>query len=110
MIAVKKLGENCPVAHDKTFSNEVCNLMAAQHENIVKLVGYCHESQKKVVQHNGRYIIVDIAEVFLCYEYLPMGSLDKYLFGMYMYYNIRQHSPLFNSFNVCILLSFQFLL
>jgi len=84
MIAVKKLGENSPVANEKTFSNEVCNLMAAQHENIVKLVGYCHESQKKVVQHNGRYIIVDIAEVFLCYEYLPMGSLDKYLFGMYI--------------------------
>jgi len=104
MIAVKKLGENCPVA-DKTFSNEVCNLMAAQHENIVKLVGYCHESQKKVVQHNGRYIIVDIAEIFLCYEYLPKGSLDNYLFGMYMYYNIRQHSPLFNSFSVCILFS-----
>ncbi|XP_066333728.1 cysteine-rich receptor-like protein kinase 44 [Miscanthus floridulus] len=81
MIVVKKLGENCPVAHDKTFSNEVCNLMAAQHENIVKLVGYCHESHKKVVQHNGRYIIVDIAEVFLCYEYLPKGSLDKYLFA-----------------------------
>ncbi|XP_066339860.1 cysteine-rich receptor-like protein kinase 44 [Miscanthus floridulus] len=80
MIAVKKLGENCPVA-DKTFSNEVCNLMAAQHENIVKLVGYCHESQKKVVQHNGRYIIVDIAEIFLCYEYLPKGSLDNYLFA-----------------------------
>ncbi|CAD6257338.1 unnamed protein product [Miscanthus lutarioriparius] len=57
MIAVKKLGENSPVANEKTFSNE-----------------------KKVVQHNGRYIIVDIAEVFLCYEYLPMGSLDKYLF------------------------------
>ncbi|CAD6257335.1 unnamed protein product [Miscanthus lutarioriparius] len=57
MIAVKKLGENCPVA-DKTFSNE-----------------------KKVVQHNGRYIIVDIAEIFLCYEYLPKGSLDNYLFG-----------------------------
>ncbi|CAD6257360.1 unnamed protein product [Miscanthus lutarioriparius] len=56
MIAVKKLGENCPVA-DKTFSNE-----------------------KKVVQHNGRYIIVDIAEIFLCYEYLPKGSLDNYLF------------------------------
>jgi hypothetical protein len=29
---------------------------------------------------------------------------------MYMYYNIRQHSPLFNSFNFCILLSFQLLL
>lgn len=82
MIAVKKLRENSPVPHEKTFNNEVCNLMAAKHENIVKLVGYCHELQKKLVQHNGRYIIVDVTETCLCYEYLPKGSLDKYLFGM----------------------------
>ncbi|CAL4994120.1 unnamed protein product [Urochloa decumbens] len=81
VIAVKKLGENSPVANEKTFNNEVGNLMAAEHENIVKLVGFCHESQKKVVQHNGRYIIVDIAEIILCYEYLPKGSLEMYLFA-----------------------------
>ena len=77
MIAVKKLVENPPMGHEKTFSNEVGNLMAVQHENIVKLVGFCHESQKKLVPHNGRYIIVDITEVLLCYEYLPNGSLDN---------------------------------
>jgi len=81
VIAVKKLVENPPMGHEKTFSNEVGNLMAVQHENIVKLVGFCHESQKRLVPHNGRYIIVDITEVLLCYEYLPKGSLDKYLFG-----------------------------
>jgi len=81
VIAVKKLVENPPMGHEKTFSNEVGNLMAVQHENIVKLVGFCHESQKKLVPHNGRYIIVDITEVLLCYEYLPNGSLDKYLFA-----------------------------
>ncbi|CAO2152378.1 unnamed protein product [Urochloa humidicola] len=81
VIAVKKLGENSPVEHEKTFNNEVGNLMAVQHENVVKLVGFCYESQKKVVQHNGRYIIVDIAEISLCYEYLPKGSLEKYLFA-----------------------------
>ncbi|KAL6660664.1 hypothetical protein ACP70R_001699 [Stipagrostis hirtigluma subsp. patula] len=80
VIAVKLLGENCPVSHDKTFGNEVCNLMAATHENIVKLVGFCHESQKKVVEHNGKYIIVDVAEALLCYEFLPKGSLEKYIF------------------------------
>lgn len=78
---MKKFGENSPTAHEKTFNNEVVNLMAVQHENIVKLVGFCHESQKKLVPHNGRYILVDITEMFLCYEYIPRGSLDKYLFG-----------------------------
>ncbi|GJN06650.1 hypothetical protein PR202_ga24403 [Eleusine coracana subsp. coracana] len=80
MIAVKKLEENSSVPPEKQFTNEVGNLMAIQHENIVKLVGSCYEMQKKVVEHNGKYIIVDVAETFLCYEYLPRGSLDKYLF------------------------------
>ncbi|KQJ93966.1 hypothetical protein BRADI_3g07790v3 [Brachypodium distachyon] len=78
VIAVKKLAENSPVARDKAFANEVQNIMALEHENIVKLVGYCQETQKKVVQNNGRYIVADIVESLLCYEYLPNGSLGKY--------------------------------
>ncbi|TVU02209.1 hypothetical protein EJB05_52305, partial [Eragrostis curvula] len=80
VIAVKKLGENCPVGQEKSFDNEVRNLMAVQHTNIVKLLGFCHETQKKVVEHNKKYIIVDVTETFLCYEYVPKGSLEKYLF------------------------------
>jgi hypothetical protein len=77
------LRENSQVPPEKQFSNEVANLMAVQHENIVKLVGFCHESHTKVVEHNKKYIIVDVAETFLCYEYLPRESLDKYIFGTY---------------------------
>lgn len=80
-IAVKKLAENAPIARDKVFNNEVQNIMAYRHENIVKLVGFCHEGQKKVVLNNGRYIVADVYEGLLCYEYLPMGSLQKNLFG-----------------------------
>lgn len=79
-IAVKKLGENSPVTPDKQFQNEVGNLMAIQHENIVKLIGFCYETQKKVVEHNGRYILADTIESLLCYEYVQKGSLEKYLF------------------------------
>ncbi|KQJ88899.1 cysteine-rich receptor-like protein kinase 25 [Brachypodium distachyon] len=79
-IAVKKLAENSPVARDKLFTNEVQNIMALNHENVVRLVGYCHEAQKKVVQNNGRYIVADIVESLLCYEHLPKGSLQKNLF------------------------------
>jgi hypothetical protein len=81
-IAVKKLAENAPLARDKAFTNEVQNMMALRNENIVRLVGYCHEGQKKVVQNNGRYIVADVFESLLCYEYLPKGSLQKNLFGM----------------------------
>jgi serine/threonine protein kinase len=79
-IAVKKLAENAPLARDKAFTNEVQNMMALRNENIVRLVGYCHEGQKKVVQNNGRYIVADVFESLLCYEYLPKGSLQKNLF------------------------------
>jgi len=81
IIAVKKLAENSPVAPGKSFDTEVTNLMALQHENIVELVGYCHEAQKDVVYHNGRYVIVDIIESFLWYKYLPKGTLDKYIYA-----------------------------
>nr|CDM81076.1 unnamed protein product [Triticum aestivum] len=79
-ITVKKLAGNSPIARDKLFTNEVQNIMALHHENVVKLVGYCHEAQKKVVQNNGRYIVADIVESLLCYEYLPQGNLQKNLF------------------------------
>ena len=81
MIAVKKLVENTLAAPGKAFDTEVTNLMAIKHENIVELVHYCHESQKKVIQHNGRYVIVEITESCLCYEYLPNGSLDSHIYG-----------------------------
>ncbi|XP_066335310.1 cysteine-rich receptor-like protein kinase 29 [Miscanthus floridulus] len=81
-IAVKKLSDNSPVATDNQFKNEVGNLMAIQHENIVRLYGYCHEAHKKVIEHNGRYILVDVVESMLCYEYAPNGNLAKFIFDM----------------------------
>ncbi|CAD6254151.1 unnamed protein product [Miscanthus lutarioriparius] len=86
MIAVKRLAENAPVPAGITFGTEVTNLMALKHENIVELVHYCHESQKKVVQHNGRYVIVDVIESCLCYKYLPKLSLDKYVYDEQIMY------------------------
>ncbi|CAO2143824.1 unnamed protein product [Urochloa humidicola] len=81
MIAVKKLAENIPIPPDISFGKEVTNLMSIRHENIVHLVGYCHEPRKKVVLHNGRYVIVDMVESCIAYEYLPKGNLNKYLYA-----------------------------
>ncbi|KAM3215258.1 hypothetical protein ACQJBY_067311 [Aegilops geniculata] len=81
LLAVKKLQENAPMPPDKTFNNEVQNIMALKHENVVELVGFCWETQKKLVQFDGRYIQADITESVLCYEYLPNGSLQQNLFG-----------------------------
>ena len=79
---MKKLSDNAPVAPEKQFTIGVGNLMAMQHPNIVRLLGYCHEPQKKVIEHSGRYIIVDVVESMLYYEYVPNGNLGKYIFGM----------------------------
>ena len=78
---LKRLAENAPLPRDKAITNEVQNIMALKHDNIVKLVGFCHEGQKKVVLNNGRYIVADVFESLLCYEYLPKGSLQKNHFG-----------------------------
>ncbi|XP_051198533.1 cysteine-rich receptor-like protein kinase 6 [Lolium perenne] len=80
IIAVKKLSENSPLPRERAFTNEVTNIMAVKHKNVVRLVGYCHEGLKKVVQNNGRYIVADIVESLLCYEYLPRGNLQSNLF------------------------------
>ncbi|KAK3146819.1 hypothetical protein QOZ80_3BG0272570 [Eleusine coracana subsp. coracana] len=79
VIAVKMLSDNSPVAHGIIFATEVTNLMAHQHKNIVELVGSSCATQQKVKLHNGRYVIVDMTEKFLCYKYLPLGTLDKHL-------------------------------
>ncbi|EEE52450.1 hypothetical protein OsJ_34606 [Oryza sativa Japonica Group] len=82
-IAVKKL-HDIESLDDEKFMNEFVNLMSAQHKNIVQLVGYCYDTRRKVVLHNGKYVVVHVEERALCFEYLQRGSLDKYLsdFGL----------------------------
>lgn len=82
VIAVKKLQENAPGTHDeKEYKKKVQNIMAHRHENIVKMIAYCHEKQRKLALIDGEYINVDVVETLLCYEYLPKGSLHDHLFA-----------------------------
>ncbi|KAM3346843.1 hypothetical protein ACQJBY_021055 [Aegilops geniculata] len=53
--------------------------MMVQHQNIVRLVGYCYEIAHKAVEHNGRYVLASVEDRALCFEYLQGGSLDKHL-------------------------------
>ncbi|CAL5046371.1 unnamed protein product [Urochloa decumbens] len=79
-IAVKKLyNKHLGLEDDKQFTNECTNLMRLQHQNIVRLVGYCYEIAHKVVEHNGQYVSAGVEERALCFEYLQGGSLDKHL-------------------------------
>ncbi|CAN6371456.1 unnamed protein product [Urochloa humidicola] len=83
VVAVKRLLAVSQTNQDKNFKNEVCSLIDINHRNIVKLIGYCYEIQRKLVESHGRYIFADTRERILCYEYLPRGSLDKYLYGAF---------------------------
>ncbi|OEL18806.1 putative cysteine-rich receptor-like protein kinase 39, partial [Dichanthelium oligosanthes] len=54
-------------------------LIRVEHKNIVRLLGYCSDTQQKVVDYNGRLVLADIRRRFLCFEYAPNKSLDDYL-------------------------------
>jgi len=66
--------------NEEQFQKEFNNLVSLQHKNIVRLVGYCNEIQKKYMEYNGRHIFAETMRRALCFEYMDNGSLDKYIF------------------------------
>ncbi|XP_037419350.1 putative receptor-like protein kinase At4g00960 [Triticum dicoccoides] len=77
-IAVKML-HHMPGLDDQQFEKEYLNLASLQHHNIVKLVGYCHETQREYVPYNGKMVLCDKTNRALCFEYMQNGSLDNFL-------------------------------
>ncbi|XP_061356240.1 probable L-type lectin-domain containing receptor kinase S.5 [Gastrolobium bilobum] len=63
-IAVKRVSKNSRQGKQE-FIAEVTTIGSLHHRNLVKLTGWCYESK----------------ELLLVYEFMPHGSLDKYLFG-----------------------------
>jgi serine/threonine protein kinase len=59
--------------------------MRVQHQNIVRLVGYCNETHDKHIEHNGELIFCKVNERALCFEYLQGGSLDEHVSGKIMH-------------------------
>ena len=70
-----------PLVDARCFRTEVESFHRVQHENIVQLVGYCEETGKIVVKHNGRNIVVERSNRALCFEYVQNGSLERYISG-----------------------------
>ena len=79
-IAVKRL-HALQGLDDKEFDNEFHNFTKIFHKNVVRLIGYCYESQEKFVEHNGDLIRAKAMERVLCFEYMQRGSLEKYIGG-----------------------------
>jgi serine/threonine protein kinase len=81
VIAVKKIKSSFMPGMQRQFENEVCHLMMLKHPNVVRCMGYCYETRNECLEYNGKYVFAEMAERLLCLEYLPKGSLDKYISG-----------------------------
>ncbi|XP_044367574.1 putative receptor-like protein kinase At4g00960 [Triticum aestivum] len=78
-VAVKMLYNNMPGIDDEQFQREFENLMTLEHQNIVRLVGYCYETQHQPMHYMGRTIFAERTYRALCFEYMENGSLEKHL-------------------------------
>jgi serine/threonine protein kinase len=82
-VAVKQLSQNC--IDEKEFTREVECLMKAKHKNIVRCLGYCSDTQGQMVKYNGQFVMADVRQRLLCFEYVPKGTLDEYIKGTIIY-------------------------
>uniref|UniRef100_A0A453HH01 Protein kinase domain-containing protein n=1 Tax=Aegilops tauschii subsp. strangulata TaxID=200361 RepID=A0A453HH01_AEGTS len=78
-VAVKKLSD--ALVEDKLFQDEVACLIRAKHRNIVRLLGYCADTQGKITEYKGELIMAKVRARLLCFEYVSGGSLDMHLEG-----------------------------
>ncbi|KAF7033599.1 hypothetical protein CFC21_044683 [Triticum aestivum] len=64
---------------ENMFQQELECLLKVKHKNVVRFLGYCVNTQGFLATYNGKMVMVDVPERLLCFEYLPKGSLDKYI-------------------------------
>uniref|UniRef100_A0ACD5WW98 Uncharacterized protein n=1 Tax=Avena sativa TaxID=4498 RepID=A0ACD5WW98_AVESA len=82
-VAVKRLS-NSHTIDETVFHREAISMISVKHENIVRLLGYCANTEGKAVpnpnkQETVKFIFSEIRERLLCFEYIENGSLDKYI-------------------------------
>ncbi|XP_044327312.1 probable serine/threonine-protein kinase At1g01540 [Triticum aestivum] len=78
-IAVKILHPMLHNLDDTQFEQEYHNLESLQHQNIVRLVGYCNETRREFVSFEGRTALSERTHRALCFEYMQNGNLDNHL-------------------------------
>ncbi|VAH68241.1 unnamed protein product [Triticum turgidum subsp. durum] len=77
MVAVKKLSNT--YLYENKFQTEIQCLMKVKHRNVVRFLGYCCDTQGQVATHEGNFVMADIQERLLCFEFLPKGDLSNYI-------------------------------
>jgi len=81
VVAVKKLSNSH--MHEKEYHREVECLMQVKHKNVVRFIGYCADTQGSVQRYSGKLVMADIQQRLLCFEFIPKGSLDRYINDAY---------------------------
>ena len=60
MVAVKKL---TPYIQERKFSKELECLVTAKHKNVVRILGFCSDTQKTVDYLDGKFLMPEIKEL-----------------------------------------------
>jgi serine/threonine protein kinase len=81
-MAVKLLYDNIQKLDDEQFIREFQNLMMLKHPNIVRLVGYCYDTQRGHANIEKGVVFVEKTHKILCFEYMRGRSLQDRLSGM----------------------------
>ncbi|WVZ53729.1 hypothetical protein U9M48_004634, partial [Paspalum notatum var. saurae] len=77
-VAVKRLFNHRTV-DEQLFLREVQSMMSVQHQNVVRFLGYCSNTEQIAMNVEGKYILADVRERLLCFEYVSNGSLENHL-------------------------------
>ncbi|XP_037473903.1 uncharacterized protein LOC119349909 [Triticum dicoccoides] len=89
-VVYKGILENRPVAvkrmlntyeYEKEYVREVECLMMVKHKNVVRFLGYCADTQGSMLKYEGKLVLADVRQRLLCFEFVPNGSLRKYITG-----------------------------
>ncbi|CAM0942723.1 unnamed protein product [Alopecurus aequalis] len=76
-VAVKKLFDS--LMDEKIFHREIQCLMKLKHKNAVRFLGYCADTQGNMEMYDGEYVMADVYQRLLVFEYIPKGGLYKYI-------------------------------
>jgi len=88
-IAVKLLRQTMDL-DGSAFTREFNNLIKLKHPNIVRLVGFCSEDEKVIIECDGKPVTATDMHRALCFEYLQNGSLEKHLYEEHQGFDWQQ--------------------
>jgi hypothetical protein len=65
----------------KKFLKEFWNLRGLKHQNVVKLLGFCDESNEELAMYEGKQVLATKIHTALIFEYVKNGSLQNHISG-----------------------------